>query len=527
MAAVPPLTMTSFARPAFLRGRGPAPAAAVVQPATAALSAPRERGRRQVVAVVLAVYLLAIFEGALRKYVAPQFSQYIYFIRDPIVVLAYLLATRHALWPRGERLFIIGVAMGGLGVLLVLLQMATGGASDLRLLLGAYGWRSYFLYVPLAFLVAEQFTYNDLKLFARVTLVLAIPMAVLVVAQFMSPLNAPINVGLAEEKELQFQGMNINGTRVRATGTFSSNAGLQQFIGTALALAIAALLQPARHRLVPLPVVLAASAAILTSVAFSGSRGTVMLSGLLAVVAVGIGVVGHGSMRAKALTIPVCVAGAALILAPMLFPDAVQAFVDRWNHASEYEGARIEGGVWGRALLPLIDFLRLVGEVPLFGYGLGYGGNASILMRATIDGVAVGFLAEADFSRHMVDLGPLVGAGYIAYRFIVTTWAVRRVLAATRHASDPLPMMLFGYAGYTIVLGQIAGHGSINVYGWLFIGMCVAAARVALQQPGRGLSAPALTAVPAPAAPLVASAPRPQRPRASRELAQPRGRRPC
>jgi hypothetical protein len=525
VAAVPPLTMTPTARPAFLRARGPAPAAAAVQPVPVGLSSPRERGRRQVVALIMVVYLLAIFEGALRKYVAPQFSQYIYFIRDPVVVCAYLLATRHGLWPRGERLFTIGVAMGVVGALLVMVQMATGGTSDLRLLLGAYGWRSYFLYVPLAFLVAEQFTHDDLRRFARLTLILAIPMAVLAVAQFMSPLNAPINVGTAEEKELQFQGMNINGTRVRATGTFSSNAGLQQFIGTALAIAIAALLQPARRRLAPLPVVLLAIAALLTSVAFSGSRGTVMLSGLLALVAVSIGVVGHGSMRAKALTLPLCVAGGAVLLAPMLFPEAIQAFIDRWQHASEFEGARIEGGVWGRALMPLFDFIRLVGEVPFFGYGLGYGGNASILMRATIDGVVVGILAEVDFSRHMVDLGPLVGGAYIVFRLAVAVWAGRRVLAATRHAGDPLPMMLFGYAGFTIVLAQIAGHGSINVYGWLFIGLCVAAARAAMSQPKRVVASAPL--VPSPVPPPVPVGLRTQRPRAARELLQPRVRRSC
>lgn len=484
-------------------------------------SGANERARKQLVSLVMVVYLLAIFEGSLRKYVAPQFGQYIYFIRDPIVVGIYLLATMRSLWPRSDRMLFAGAAFGVAGVLLMLVQSATGGVSDLRLLLGVYGWRSYFLYVPLAFLVAEHFTAADLKRFARVTLVLAIPMAVLMAAQFLSPLNAPINVGFAEEKELQFKGMNINGTQVRPTGSFSSNAGLQQFIGTAFAFAIAALLQPASRRLAPLPLVLAACAAILTCVAFSASRGTVMLSGLLGVVAVVIGVIGHGSMRLKALTIPLCVGAAAVLLAPVLFPTAVDAFVTRWNGAASYEDARIEGGVWGRALLPLIDFLRISSEVPFFGYGLGYGGNASILMGATIDGVAVGLLAEADFTRHMVDLGPLVGGAYIVYRFVVAGWSGRRVLEATRRASDPLPMMLYGYAVYTIVLGQIAGHGSINVYGWLFSGMCVAAARVALAQPG---SVPA--PIPRPVAVPTPAPMRAPRPRAPRELDRLRGR-PC
>lgn len=450
-------------------------------------SGAQEQARRHLVTVVMVVYLLAIFEGSLRKYVAPQFGQYIYFIRDPFVVAAYVLATRFGLWPRGQALFSFGLVLCGLGMLLFLLQYMTGGYSEPRLLLGAYGWRSYFLYLPLAFLVGAQFEAQDVARFARVTLVLAVPIAVLVAAQFFSPLDAPINVGTAEEKELQFKGMNINGQRVRATGPFTSVSGQQQFVATALAFLLAMLLMPAQRRRAGWVLLPAAAAALFTCVALSGSRGTMMLSALLGVVALAIGVVGHGSLRAKALTIPLCVGAAAVVLYPVLFPEGFEAFVDRWQHASEYENARIEGGVLGRALLPFFDFLLLFQDVPLLGWGLGYGGNASILMRASIDGVEPGRLAESDFSRHMVDLGPIFGVVYIVYRLALVVWVGRIVWRATRHVPDPLPMMLFGYAGYTIVLGQIAGHGSINVYGWLFLGLCLAASRVALQGP-RGRS---------------------------------------
>jgi len=43
-----------------------------------------------------------------------------------------------------------------------------------------------------------------------------------------------------------------------------------------------------------------------------------------------------------------------------------------------------------------------------------------------------------------------------------------------------MPMLLFGYAGYVVLLGQITGNGSINVYAWLFSGLCIAATREAL-----------------------------------------------
>ncbi len=54
-------------------------------------------------------------------------------------------------------------------------------------------------------------------------------------------------------------------------------------------------------------------------------------------------------------------------------------------------------------------------------------------------------------------------------------------------------MMLFAYAGYVTLLSQITGNGSINVYGWLFTGLCLAACRVA--------GAPATVAAARPALP--------------------------
>ena len=99
-------------------------------------------------------------------------------------------------------------------------------------------------------------------------------------------------------------------------------------------------------------------------------------------------------------------------------------------------------------------------------------------------------LAETDFSRHMVDLGPALGMGFIAFRFVLAIWLARSVLKATRRAPDALPMMLFSYAGYVILLGQITGNGTINVYGWLFVGLTIAASREALLSAGKVAPAP-------------------------------------
>ncbi|HSV72120.1 MAG TPA: hypothetical protein VLI72_18595 [Methylibium sp.] len=453
----------------------------------------RERARRRLVGVVLAVYLLAIFEGSLRKYVLPEFGQYIFFVRDPLLLYAYLLALRHGLWPRRSAFVQLSVAMGAIGLLLFVLQSAVGGYSDTRVLLGVYGWRSYFLYVPLAFLIGAQFTSADLLRVAKLTLLVGVPIAALVTLQFFSPMNAPINVGFAADEALQFRGIGLNAERIRPTGPFTSSAGQQQFVATASALLLALWLTPAARRRVATLPLMVAGAALLTCVALGGSRGTTLQCALNGAFAVLIGLIGRGAvLKAKAVLLPLGLGLAAVVLYPMVFPEGFSAFVERWNAAAAAE-AGFEGGVFGRALFGFIDFVRLVDDVPALGYGLGYGGNASITLKASVDGVMPGALAETDFARHMVDLGPAFGLAYIGFRLALVVWLGRRVWRATRRVADPMPMMLFAYASYVVLLGQLTGNGTINVYGWLFTGLCIAATNVARAPAVPGPSPAALT----------------------------------
>ncbi len=468
-----------------------------------------ERARKRLVHVVLIIYLLAIFEGSIRKYVAPQFGQYIFFVRDPFLIYAYLLATRYALWPRHSGFFTLSVFMCGFGLLLFVLQTAVGGLDNTRVLLGIYGWRGYFFYVPLAFLIGAQFRSEDVMRFAKVTLLLAVPIALLVALQFSSPQGSPINVGIAAEEELQFKGIGLDAERIRPTGPFTSSSGQQQFVATASAFLLALLLIPAARRKIGFVPLMVAAGAILTCVALGGSRGTTLQCALNGLFALAIGVVGRGAaLKAKALALPASLAAAAVVLYPIVFPVGFATFVNRWDTAASNE-ANFEGGVLGRALYGFIDFFRLVEAVPALGYGLGYGGNASITLGAVVDGVMPGKLVETDFARHMVDLGPAFGLCFIFFRIALVIWLIRLVLRTTRRVSDPMPMMLLAFASYVLLLGQLTGHGTINVYGWLFTGLCIAAARGPLAAMNRNAGS-AMSASREPAARARANAARPR-----------------
>lgn len=452
-------------------------------PRTALFAGVNEAARKRLVSVVLVIYLLAIFEGAIRKYLVPQLGQYVFFIRDPFLIYAYVLASRFALWPRHQAWCSLSYFLCGFGVVLFFLQVAAFGLDGTRVILGVYGWRSYFLYIPLAFLMGAQFRREDVLRFARLTLLLAVPMGLLVLAQFASSANAPINVGVAEDQEFQFKSVGITVDRIRTTGTFTSPGGQAQFIAGAFALLLGMLLLPKPR---PNPLFLALGAAgLLTCAGLSGSRGAVLSCGVILLFAIGLAFVGKGgALKLKAFVLPMALVLVALALYPVVFPEGFSTFMTRWDGASQSESA--SGGIGARFFRGLIDFTRLIGDVPALGYGLGYGGNASIILGAKVDGVMVGLLAEADFTRHMVDLGPIFGACYIVLRLALIAWLGKLVLNSAKLSSNPMPMMTFSFASLALFSGQITGLGTANIYCWLFVGLCIASAREAsLHSPRR------------------------------------------
>jgi hypothetical protein len=197
------------------------------------------------------------------------------------------------------------------------------------------------------------------------------------------------------------------------------------------------------------------------------------------------GVMQRGSGgRARSLLVIAALVAVALVLYPIVVPDGYDAFVSRWESAAAVEGEAYTGGVFGRYLLGFVDFFRLIGGTPLIGYGLGLGGNASTTLGASIGGVAPLMLAETDWARHIIDLGPVLGVLFIVYRIALVGWMGWLVFRALRRDGDVLPLLLYAFLANLLLLGQITGQGTLNGYGWMFAGFCIAAAACAGRDSG-------------------------------------------
>ena len=245
------------------------------------LSAARaERDRRRIVNLVFTIYWLLIFEGVLRKWIFPDAFKILFFIRDPFVLIVYALALFNYR-PLPARPLLIGWLVFGLTALVVGLAQLWAGATDLMVL--GYGWRNYFYYIPLAFVIGATFRQADLYRLVRHTLLIAIPIAVLVYFyNWCLQLQEAINAGLVEG------GLYSPGTArgfVRTYGTFTSSSGQTLFVCSLIAMLLANWMLPNRQRPVKGFLLSIVSVAIIVNLVLSGSRGAYILSILIILVA--------------------------------------------------------------------------------------------------------------------------------------------------------------------------------------------------------------------------------------------------
>ena len=419
-----------------------------------------EKARKKVVKYVFWVYWLLIFEGALRKWAFPELQEYIFFARDPIVLLIYFIAWRNHIVKRNG-LLTAGVTISFIFVPLILAQNLIISMNPLTLL---YGWRMYFLYLPLIFVIKDAFNHEDIYRFIRQTLYVSIPLSVLVYFQYISPPSSFINKSYSAG-HIFVVANNI----VRTTGTFTFTAGQTMFSASLIAMIIIAWLYRKRAPLLSMPWLIIATISSVTTLLLSGSRTAFFMAGLI-VSGTFFGLLFTKGIQRKftgtALILFLLCISAILFLGP--FKESYEALGTRFEQAENQEGSAIY-----RAISPLIVFADRIITTPVIGNGLGYGtGGGAMLAR----GKAGLVLPEDEWSRVIMEVGPAFGLLYIGYRTWFTLIILGRCIRSAR-TDNLLPMIFLGFIGFYMLAGNITQSGTIHGYNWIFVGLIMAAVK--------------------------------------------------
>ncbi|WP_068768930.1 hypothetical protein OH491_22625 [Termitidicoccus mucosus] len=392
--------------------------------------------------IAIWIYLaLLIFEGALRKWVLPGLAEPLLVVRDPVVLLIYVLALGAGVVPRSPFLAVLGVLVA----LSVVFSILAGQTNWLVML---YGIRTNFLHVPLIWVMAAALDRRDAGRLGAAVLVLAIPMTVLMILQFRSPEGAWVNLGVGGTEDGQIYGA---AGRNRPPGFFSFISGPMAFFPLAAAFCFH-YLTAARRRLWWWGA-LVCGLFIVLAVPVSISRGTMIATGIVAC-AFAVSLLLSGLRAATVLRFGGAVVVVAVLVAVLpFFHEAREVFMDRWDTAA----GQSQGSAWGsladRVTAGFVEPFESLARAPFFGHGIGVGSNVGARLLSG----RLGFLlAENEWERSLLELGPLLGLAFIAFRVALVLWMFMQAWQALRRRRDMLPMLIWSAAAPVVLFQQWA-----------------------------------------------------------------------
>ncbi len=455
-------------------------------------------------AVKIAMVLL-IVEGGLRKWVFPEAQDLLYFAKDVLLVAAYLGFLRQ--WPRVRyRLphLPLFYAVLGLAMLLGVLQIFNPRLPNP--LVGVFGFKAYFLYVPLMFVLPAVFESDaDVFRFLRRYALLAIPLGVLALLQFTSPASSALNTYARSSGEVGYIATFGSSTHVRVTGTFAFITGYTAYLLTT-AILILTLLGASGWRLRGSLFLYAGLGMTLLGMLMSGSRGPVLLLALLLPVYWWFAVVRE---RGSGATFGRLLLAVGLLAGFMVFvgEDALSAFIGRAAGHSD---------VPSRLTSPLLSPYLLLPATGVLGYGIGATHQTAAAVAPSLVPYSWlhGLVVEVESGRVMIELGPLGFLFVYFLRLFLLGYAfvqVRRLRTRFHRALALTSLLIF--------LAQLPG-GSVfdvtaGVYYWFAAGLLLLAGRLDEVAVRAALAAAAQPVGRPPARPYEAPAPVPARPAAA------------
>jgi len=405
-------------------------------------------------------FFFLIFEGSLRKWFLPGLANPLLVIRDPIAIwLIYMAWRRNLLQPN---VYLSGIVIIGLISFYTAMWAGHG-----NLVVALYGARIFLLHFPLIFIIGRVFNRDDIFKMAKVTLYMAIPMALLISMQFYSPQSAWVNRGLAGD--LAGAGFSSNGDFYRPPGTFSFTNGVTLFFAWLAPFVFYYLFNSEK---IKKWLLLAATGALLISIPFSISRSLFFSVSLTLVFAVTASLGKPGNINKIVVALVLALIAFAVLSQTKFFTTATGAFTDRFTNANEAEGGLVKGVIGDRFLGGLITALQNSDKQPFLGLGTGMGTNVGSQL---LTGVRTFLIDEGEWGRLIGELGPLMGLIAIFLRlgfaFKLALMSFRRLMSG-----DLLPWLLVSFGFIPIIQGQWAQPTSLG-FSVLIGGLIIASLR--------------------------------------------------
>ena len=432
---------------------------------------PDDANLRNIRRLIWLYFWLLLFEGALRKWVVPQLSNPLLIVRDPVVVLIYVLAIRNGIFPLNRWVYSIAI-IGLLSFLLTFVPLWPYLPPARIALVSGFGFRSNFLHLPLIFVIARAFRFDDVKRLGWWTLLAMIPMTIVLVGQFQTGPESFLNRTAGGEGEMIASALG----KVRTAGTFSYVLGVVAFYALGTAFLIWAAL---RRDVYKIWLLFAAGGALVLGVAVSGSRSVV---GACAVVAASLAVV--FVLRPTALnrfgqTLLISVVLAFVVTRTPIFKEGFTVLSTRFNDVAEVQEKSVGAGLVERFFGDFKEGFFVLQQTPFLGYGLGVGTNGGAKF---LTGQSAFLLSESEWSRIFLESGPILGLAFVFWRIALMIHLGLLSLRSVR-LGNVLPLLLYSSSFLPLLNGQF-GQPTVLGFSVFVTGLALAARQPEAEEAG-------------------------------------------
>jgi hypothetical protein len=295
----------------------------------------------------------------------------------------------------------------GIGLAITMLAAAQVLAGINTVPIAAYGLRSYLLHLPLIVIMARTLKAADLRAVGRCILLLSVPMAGLMAVQFYAPATSWLNSGPGDAGQMLSMG-----GHVRPAGTFSFGTGAQCFVILAEAFLIYGL---TNRKVYSNWVLWPAIAATAAAIPLSGSRTVLFLTVLMFAFAMVSGLASPTSLVRLLRTLLVVALVYVAVAELRVFQDATSVLSARFQEASNTEGG-LQDVLELRVLGVFGDGITATRREDWLGQGVGMGSNVAAVLKTG----SMGFLlAEMEWARVVLEMGPIVGVCFILFRCLL------------------------------------------------------------------------------------------------------------
>jgi len=374
----------------------------------------------------IAVLLVVVLEGAVRKWAVTSATLPLILVRDVLAAYVIMYAWSHGHLKRQPVATAVMLAWSCMVLAWGLLQLVGGTSSPTILLIGLRFWLFYAWFAVAAASSMNETDYRTAVLVAVGCLVLTAPLAVL---QYLSPPGARINAQTDGGDETTV--FTVVPGVVRTTGTFSFTLGYATFLAALGGFAVCSLV--------------------------SGSRAAVLFAGaILVAYFLGRLWLARGKARVRA---GVTVVVGALLVAALLyaFSGAIE------NTSQRFEQAAADEGFWGRLLMTFIGEAHVYNNFTWLGQGLGLGSNLAGYVRT---GSQAFTIAEIEAGRILLE-GGLLGYAYTALKVIVILIGVGASARLAYRLQSPYPLLLWLTVSIALLtwpaIGQLSAHGLLGL----------------------------------------------------------------